>query len=159
MEKKKLISVRVRSHDVDKLKEICKRVGIRESDLFRFALRMLLIRFEPLRNPNSNGRDLVPLLMEVGTELANYFELDAERLAWIINEGVDDPAKRVDPRDIELLTMPTAQESYAYLRIKELTSGDLEHRTVASVVRKYMFEKYLATDSPPLPQVSGQANG
>ena len=150
MDKKKLVSIRVRCHDVDKIKEISQRIGVRESDLFRFAIRMLLARFAPLHNVNLGGRELLPLLMEFGAELAHYFELDAERLAWIINQGVDDPAQRVESGDIELLIMSTVQESYAYLRLKELTDHDLEPQGIKAMVKRYIYEKYLTKDAPPL---------
>lgn len=159
MDKKKLVSIRVRCHDVDKVKEISQRIGVRESDLFRFAIHMLLARFAPLRNNKLGGRELLPLLMEFGTELAHYFELDAERLSWIINLGVDDPARRVDTQDIELLIMSTVQEGYAYLRLKELADHDLEPQNVNTMVRRYICEKYLAKESPPLPSASRAAVG
>jgi hypothetical protein len=159
MDKKKLVSIRVRCHDVDRIKEISQRIGVRESDLFRFAIRMLLARFAPLRNSSQGGRELLPLLMEFGTELAHYFELDAERLAWIVNQGVDDPAKRVDSRDIDLLIMSTVQENYAYLRLQELTDQELEPQGVNAMVRRYIYEKYLAKDTHPLPVIPESVGG
>ena len=140
MDRKKLVSIRVRSQDVDKIRDIAQRIGVRESDLFRFAVKLLLSRLTPLRNPDLQGRELIPLLMEFGTELANYFQFDAERLGRIVNEGVDDPDKRVDVRDIEMLILSSMQESYAYLRLNpngvtaqvsavlghQATSGDLK---------------------------------
>lgn len=159
MDKKKLISIRVRCHDVDRVKEISRRIGVRESDLFRFAIRMLLARFAPLRNVELGGRELLPLLMEFGTELAHYFELDAERLAWIINQGVEDPAKQVDSRDIELLIMSTVQESYAYLRLRDLTDEELKPQGVNGMVRRYIYDKYLAKDAAPLSSVTEPVGG
>ena len=159
MDKKKLVSIRVRCHDVDKIKEISQRIGVRESDLFRFAIRMLLARFAPLHNVNLGGRELLPLLMEFGAELAHYFELDAERLAWIINQGVDDPAQRVESGDIELLIMSTVQESYAYLRLKELTDHDLEPQGIKAMVKRYIYEKYLTKDAPPLSGMTESVGG
>lgn len=159
MDKKKLVSIRVRCHDVDKIKEISQRIGVRESDMFRFAIRMLLARFAPLHNINLGGRELLPLLMEFGPELANYFEMDAERLARIINQGVDDPVKRVDARDIELLIMSTVQESYAYLRLKELTDREPEPQGIKAMVKRYIYEKYMTKDTPTVPTAVESAGG
>ena len=159
MDKKRLVSIRVRCHDVERVKKISQRIGVRESDLFRFAIRMLLARFAPLRNVEMGGRDLLPLLMEFGTELAHYFELDAERLALIINQGVDDPDKRVEIRDIELLIMSTVQEGYTYLRLKGLTDQDLEHEGITSMVRRYIYEKYLSREVAELPDMAEPVSG
>ena len=158
MDKKRLVSIRVRGHDVDRIREIGRRIGVRESDMFRFAIRMLLTRFAPLRNGELVGRELLPLLMEFGTELAHYFEMDAERLAWIVNQGIEDPDKRVDSRDIELLIMSTMPESYAYLRLRELTDQVVEPNGVSSMVRRYIFEKYLAKEAP-LPPAAEPVSG
>ena len=85
--------------------------------------------------------------------------MDAERLAWIINQGVDDPGKRVDIRDIELLIMSTVQESYAYLRLKELSENDFEPQAINAMVKRYIYEKYLAKDAPPLSDVVESVGG
>ena len=120
---------------------------------------MLLARFAPLHNINLGGRELLPLLMEFGPELANYFEMDAERLARIINQGVDDPVKRVDARDIELLIMSTVQESYAYLRLKELTDREPEPQGIKAMVKRYIYEKYMTKDTPTVPTAVESAGG
>ncbi len=150
MDRKKLVSIRVRSQDVDKIRDIAQRIGVRESDLFRFAVKLLLSRSMPLRNPDLQGRELIPLLMEFGTELANYFQFDAERLGRIVNEGVDDPDKWVDVRDIEMLIMSSTQESYAYLRLKELTHCEVEPPGVTGMIRQYIYEKYMGKEGSPL---------
>lgn len=149
VDKKKLVSIRMHVRDVEKVRQISRRIGVRESDLFRFAVKMVLGYLAPLRNSEVSGRELVPFLVAFGGELSRYFELDAEQLARIVNQDVDDPGKRVDVRDIELLIMSSMQEEYAYLRLKDLTQGDADAQDVTGRIKRYMYEMYLGKEASP----------
>lgn len=131
--------------DVRKVKKLAGRLGVRDSDVIRFAVKGMLARLGPLYDPEVRGRNLVPVFVEFGTELLRFFDLDGARLEAIVNEGVE-PGKRVDRDDIALLAQAGAQEQYAALKLSELNqqeSQQLVPANLASSLRQYLYEKYV----------------
>ena len=141
--RKQNISVRMSNADLKKVKEIARRLQVRESDVFRFAVRSSLAKLTPLHDSEIVGSDLVPVFVECGTELANYFDLDTERLDSIINAGVSEPEKIVQKDDLELLALSSLQEHYLYLRLKELVKPNQSGMPASSLLREYLMEKYM----------------
>src|SRR6201996_2921855 len=88
--RKQAVSIRLGDSDVRNIKRIAKRLGVRDSDIIRFAIKSTLNRIAPLCDQAIRGRNLVPVLVESGDELIRYFELDAFRLERIINEQVEE---------------------------------------------------------------------
>jgi hypothetical protein len=156
--RKKAVSIRINASDVDKVKKLAKRLGVRDSDIVRFALRSMLQRLVPLADPEVRGRNLVPVFVESGVELLRYFDLDAARLDAIINAstGTD---RRVEREDIALLALTGGQDSYAALKLSELNHQD-EHQLrsgeLSSSLRRYLYEKYVYRASR---SGSGSGNG
>jgi hypothetical protein len=131
--------------DVRKVKKLAERLGVRDSDVIRFAVKCMLGRLGPLYDPEVRGRNLVPVFVESGAELLRFFELDAARLESIINEGVD-AARRVDRDDIALLALSGAQEPYAALMLRELHRDEASRSRVAELadsLRIYLYDKYV----------------
>ena len=87
-------------------------LGVRDSDIIRFAVKSMLSRIAPLCDDAIRGRNLVPVMVESGDELIRYFELDAYRLDSIINEHAG-ATTRVDRDDIALLAMSGLREQQA----------------------------------------------
>ena len=147
--RKQAVSIRMNGGDVRKVKKLAQRLGVRDSDVIRFAVKSMLARLGPLYDPEVRGRNLVPVFVESGGELLRFFELDAMRLEAMINEGVD-PARRVDRDDIELLALTGGQTPYAALKLSELNreqeSGDASQ--LASSLRQYLYDKYVFRSGP-----------
>jgi hypothetical protein len=141
--RKQNISVRMSNADLKKIKEIARRLEVRESDVFRFAIRSSLAKLTPLHDNEMVGSDLVPVFVECGMELANYFDLDTDRLDTIINQGVSSPAKKVSKDDLELLALSALQEHYLYIRMKELFKTNKEGLPPATLLREYLMDKYV----------------
>lgn len=143
--RKKAVSIRVNSADVRKMKKLAQRLGVRDSDVVRFAVKCLLARLGPLCDAEVKGRSLVPVFVESGVELLRYFELDAARLEAIINDGVD-PVRRVDRDDIALIALTGTEEPYAALMLRDLYRGDQAPRSrtgeLSDSLRRYLYEKY-----------------
>lgn len=142
--------------DVRKVKKLANRLGVRDSDVIRFAVKAMLARLGPLYDPEVRGRNLVPVFVESGVELLRFFELDAPRLEAIINEGVE-AAKRVDRDDIALIALSGGQTPYAALKLRELNCGDHEQsdaRQIAVSLRQYLYDKYVYRAGP-----EARANG
>lgn len=143
-QRKQNISVRMNASDLRRIREIAARLKVRESDVFRFAVRSSLAKLTPLQDTHTAGRDLVPVFIEFGSELTSYFELDQEQLETIINGPLTDQGKRVERDDIELLASWGMQDHYLHLRLKEAFSRDRDSATPATLLRQYLYEKYVS---------------
>ena len=146
--RKQAISLRLGSGDIRRIKKLADRLGTRDSDVVRFAIKMMLHRMLPLCEPQVRGRNLVPVLAEWGAEAVRHFELDAAALDEIINEGAA-AEERLDIEDITLLTMVSSQESYAKLSLRALTphsrppiSGDRRDDSPVGAFRRHLYGKY-----------------
>jgi len=113
--RKQAISIRMSRADVRNVKRLAERLGARDSDVIRFAIKMMLAKLSPLQDLTVVGRSLVPVFVEWGSELMRHFELDAATLSTIINEGVTEE-RRVDPNDIQLIAISGIQRSFATAR-------------------------------------------
>ena len=98
---KKLVSVRLTMTDLVRVKGIAARLGVRDSDVIRFALKTTLTKLAPLHNPSLQGNELLPVFVELGTELTNYFDIDPAQLDKIVNNGMAESPKRVHPEDLQ----------------------------------------------------------
>jgi hypothetical protein len=146
--RKQAISLRLGTGDIRRIKRLADRLGVRDSDVVRFGIKMMLSRMLPLCDPQIRGRHLVPLLAEWGPEALRHFELDATSLDEIVNGGV--PAEqRVDLEDINLLLMVSTQESYAKLSLRALAAasrppatGERRDDSPAGTMRRHLYHKY-----------------
>lgn len=144
-QRKQNISVRMSASDLRRIREIAARLQVRESDVFRFAVRSSLTKLTPLQDSHTTGSDLVPVFVEFGSELTTYFELDTDRLDAIINGAVSGDDRRVDRDDIELLAMWGLQDNYLYMRLKELVEDNREGLPPSQLLRRYLYDKYVVS--------------
>ncbi len=151
--RKRAVSIRMSSADVRRVKKLAQRLGVRDSDVIRYAVRGMLARLGPLYEPESRGRALVPVLVEAGAEFLRFFDLDAGRLDAIVNSDVD-AEKRVSREDLALLALAGVQEPYAALKLSELSQLDerlLRSADLSSSLRQYLYDKYVyRANQPPL---------
>ncbi len=150
--------------DVRHIKRLAERLGARDSDVIRFAIKQMLAQLAPLQDPGVGGRGLVPVFLESGPELMRHFELDAARIAMIINDGVEAEAQ-VDPDDIQLLALSALQRSYLKMRAGASRraspsdanhpvsgNGGIEHAAEGdapeATLRQYLYDKYLHAAIP-----------
>jgi hypothetical protein len=139
--RKRAVSIRLGKTDLRNVKQIARRLGVRDSDVIRFAIKSMLNRVGPLCDEGVTGRNLVPVLLESGDELIRFFELDAYRLESIVNDRARDDL-RVDRDDIALLAMSGLREHYLFMRINggpPSEDGVSRHQTL----RMYLYDKYL----------------
>jgi hypothetical protein len=143
--RKQAVSIRMNAGDVRKVKRLASRLGVRDSDVIRFAVKNMLARLGPLYDPEVHGRNLVPVFVESGAELLRFFEIDASKLEAIINQGVE-AERRVDRDDIALLALTGTQEPYAALKLSELDRTERRRQTAAELsesLRQYLYAKYV----------------
>jgi hypothetical protein len=143
--RKQAVSIRMNAADVKKVKRLAGRLGVRDSDVIRFAVKGMLARLGPLYDPEVSGRNLVPVFVESGAEVLRFFEIDASRLESIINSGVDSE-RRVERDDIALLALTGSQEPYAALKLSELNRSERRRQNpgeLSESLRQYLYAKYV----------------
>ena len=153
--RKRAVSIRMTVADVRRIKKLAQRLGVRDSDVIRFAVKATLVRLMPLYEPETRGRSLVPVLVEAGGEFLRFFDLDTGRLDAIINGDVE-PDKRVEREDLALIALAGVQEPYAALKLSELNDSDerqLRSTDLSVSIRHYLFQKYVyrGSDEPDVP--------
>jgi hypothetical protein len=141
-QRKQAVSIRLGESDIRNIKRMAKRLGVRDSDIIRFAIKSTLNRTAPLSDPGIRGRNLVPVLVESGDELIRYFELDAFRLESIINENVE-PGRQVERDDIALLAMSGLRDEYLVMRLKDGNGTPLDRASQDRSLRGYLYDKYV----------------
>lgn len=153
--RKQALSIRLNGSDLRSLRKLARRMGVRNSDVIRFALRSCIARLAPLLESEVRGKALVPVFVEAGADMVRYLDLDAAHLDSIINDGVSETENRVERADIHLLAGIGMQQSYARLRLATVggarVSGqpttDLdpaaEDQLLMQSLRRYFYEKYV----------------
>jgi len=141
-QRKQAVSIRLGEGDIRNIKRVAKRLGVRDSDIIRFAIKSTLNRISPMCDPAIRGRNLVPVLVESGDELIRFFELDAFRLESIINDQVDE-GRQVDRDDIALLAMSGLREEYLAMRLKDGDPSADDPALRARSLRGYLYDKYV----------------
>jgi hypothetical protein len=154
--RKRAMSMRMTASDVSKIKKLARRLGVRDSDVIRFAVKGMLEQLWPLCDSKMRGQSLIPLFVESGAELLRFFEIDASRLESIINDGAE-TTRCVDADDIVLLALSGVQQRYVALKLGELHrrgSNGAGSTDVSSSLREYLFEKYV---NPARGEMTGAA--
>ena len=122
---------------------------MRDSDVIRYALKVKLSRLAPLCDASVRGRNLMPVFVDTGVDILQYFELDEESLNRIINDGVEHE-RRVEQDDIQLMAMIGMQRNYAKLSLRDLhdkvaaspVSNALDD-TLSTTFRRHLYAKYV----------------
>jgi len=147
--RKQAVSIRMSAADIRNVKKLAKRLGARDSDVIRFAVKAMLSKLTPLFDPSVKGRALVPVFLESGSDIFRHFDLDAARLEAIINDGVEDQG-RVESDDIHLIAMSGIQRSYIKLRLGSMNAGRTSEEARAAdgeqvdhTLRQYLYDKYI----------------
>ena len=141
-QRKQAVSIRLGESDIRNIKRIARRLGVRDSDIIRFAIKSTMSRIAPLCDPAIRGRNLVPVLVESGDDLIRYFELDAFRLEGIINDNVQQ-TRQVESDDIALLAMSGLREEYLVMRLKDGSGTPLDPVPQHRSLRRYLYDKYV----------------
>jgi hypothetical protein len=146
--RKQAVSLRVSTADLRKIKTLAERLGARDSDVIRFALKTMLARLAPLCDHGLNGRALLPVFIEAGSDLFHHFDLDTARLEKIVNNGAS-KAQGVEPDDLELIAMAGIHQTYAKLRLNKMTPALANERSantedaLSGRLRGYLYSKYV----------------
>lgn len=151
--RKQAVSIRLNAADLRNLRKLSRRLGVRNSDVIRYAIKSALARLGPLCEGEVKGRGLVPVLVDAGADLTRYLDLDATDLEAIINDGTP-PEQQVDHADVQLLAM-SSLPGYARLRLVRIGGARMpqgagaaadagtEDASLSQSLRRYFYEKYV----------------
>ena len=138
------VSMKLCQSDVERVRTIARRLRVRESDIIRFALRLAFTKLAPLHDKNARGRDLIPVFLECGPELAYHFDLDSRTLESIVNGDLDDPRKKVDVNDIEILAVSHMMPGYHFeTKLKGLPQIKTDRLDFSGPLQQYLHDKYI----------------
>jgi len=158
--RKQAVSLRLGAADIRKIKRLSERLGVRDSDVIRYALKVTLAKLAPLCDPGVRGRALMPVFVGTGGEILQHFEFDAESLDRIINDGVE-PEGRVDQDDLQLMAMIGMQSEYARPGLRDLdeppatapraNGGNGPDDTLSTSFRQHLYAKYVQSGAHASP--------
>lgn len=147
--KKQLVSVRLCHADVERVQTVASRLRVRESDVIRFALRLTFSRLAPLLDEHARGRDLIPIFLECGPELTYHFDLEPRALDTIFNEGLDDPDRKVDSHDIELIAALHLPSYHLPALMKFQPKPEIGRLSLSGGLQQYLYDKYVRSKAVP----------
>ena len=145
MAKKQHVSVRLAETDHRKMKEIARRLGVKESDLFRYIVKNSLSKLLPFQDQQIRGIDLIPTLLDCGQDLARYFDLDSEQLDQIVNGGVEEGSRKIEKGDLDILAMAGTSDHYARVKLAALCEEPLADDDLIGALKQYLTHKYQNT--------------
>lgn len=119
MSNKKNISVRLSESDLRRLKKIAGRLSIKDSDLFRFSVKLTLGRLMPLLRQDMRGIDVLLTMLDAGGDLLRYFEFDSHQIDKIVNQDIEEE-QRVSMDDIDLVAIATLNQNYLIAQLRDL---------------------------------------
>lgn len=146
--RKQAVSLRLSTADLRKIKKLAQRLGARDSDVIRFAVKTMLARLAPLCDQSLRGRALLPVFIDAGSDLFHHFDLDTSRLEEIVNDGVS-KAQEVEPDDLQLIAFTGVRQPYAKLRLDKMTPALANERrantddALSGRLRGYLYSKYV----------------
>ena len=142
MNNKKNISVRLLESDLRRIKEVSSKLGVKDSDFFRYAVKVTLGNLMPLMRRDIQGAEFLLALLDGGDNLLRHFEFDSHMLERIVNDGVAVEDK-VSMMDVELVCIASVNERYMVSQLK--SSGEnLGEGDPIDMLKKYLSDKYMS---------------
>ena len=102
-EAKEMMAVRLDPSDRRALRAIAARLGVSDSDLLRYAVKVVLDDFASLVDHSKEGAQLLEAFLQHADEKSRWLGLDRSKLDAILHTDLENERLRVDSEDIELL--------------------------------------------------------
>ena len=145
--KTRTFSIRLTDAEHKRIREIAARLESSESTVIRYAIRSTLKRIGALSDADSSAVSLVPVFVEHGEELINFFDLDVSSLDRVLNGDTRETCNRIDPADLALLAASGLGEPHVHAKLREIQEHDVEPGDVPTMLRGYFYRKYIYGDS------------
>jgi len=149
---KRSISIRINTSDYGRIKAVSRRLRVRESDVFRFLVKIGLAEIAALCNSNSTSLDLLKVFATHGGPLVSHFKLNARRLDQVINQTARGTDVGIEMKDLELLAMTIFPERFLFYRLQELLGQAIDGSNVMDELKRYLEAKYVAATPADVPR-------
>lgn len=157
-QRKRNISVRLSTSDIRKIKDISARLGVKESELFRFAVKNMLTKLMPLNDDDLKGADLIPTWLECGDDLLAYFDIDADQLDEIINNNAQQEETRVEFSDLDLMVLSSLNRNYVVKKLSDVCGMQVDPANVKDILRAYLHDKYVLGQNCDCSEMENESN-
>lgn len=148
--RKKIVSLRLSIADRQKVKIVADRLGVAESDVFRFAIARALDRLAPLHDENATAEELLGIFLDFGPELTGYFNVDPQRLERLLTDHAD-ISDKMEPGDVEMLALGNAAGAGVATPPDEALNNSASSSLGGETMRQYFYAKYIRPiDDRPL---------
>ncbi len=139
---KEMIAVRLDPADRKRVGAFARRLGVREADMLRYAIKMALQELSPLSDQALEGAALLEAFIAHGPDMARWLELDEKKLDAILHKGLEDERLRVSAEDIRMVLGGRSTQAHENWR-SGIEDGKEVAPTSVLIPSAYLFEKYV----------------
>ncbi len=145
--KKTNVSFRITHSDTKKIKRISNRLGIKESEFFRFMVRSTLNQLMLLQDSEVKGVRLLPSVLDIARDLVLMLDFDPDRFDQLLNSGLQLGQRGVDYKDLELLVLAMTNSPCAVFTLSELSEQQVDQNNLTEHLKSYFYKKYLGVST------------
>ncbi len=156
---KRSVSIRINTSDFGRIKAISRRLKVRESEVFRFLVKVGLAEVSALCRSNATAEELLGAFAAHSAELVSHFNLNARRLGQVLNADSHGDGIKIDSDDLELLAMTAFPTRYLAMRLQEMLGHPVAPDAAQQTLRKYLEDKYQSSGDHPQAATDGAACG
>jgi hypothetical protein len=136
------ISVRIKLSDLGRLKAIAKRLETRESNVFRYVLRIGLARLTNVLDGVVVPAQRWRLLIQLVGDLSNDFGMDARACLDLLNSVSSGSMGDLAPEDLELVNLAAKHPRLVLESLERLTGGAVATTNLVASLSDYLQTKY-----------------
>ena len=136
------ISVRIKLSELGRLKAIAKRLETRESNVFRYVLRIGLARLTNVLDGVVVPAQRWRLLIQLVGELSNDFGMDARACLDLLNSVSSGSMGDLAPEDLELVNLAAKHPRVVLEYLERLTGGPVAATNLVASLGEYLQAKY-----------------
>ncbi len=136
------ISVRIKLSELGRLKAIAKRLETRESNVFRYVLRIGLARLTNVLDGVVVPAQRWRLLIQLVGELSNDFGMDARACLDLLNSVSSGSMGELAPEDLELVNLAAKHPRVVLEYLERQTGGAVATSNLVASLSEYLQAKY-----------------
>ncbi len=138
-----MTAVRLDPVDRKRVKAFAGRLGVREADLMRYAIKLVLQELSPLSDQACEGAELIEPFLVRGPYMARWLELDERRLDAILHTDLEDEGLRVSAEDMRMIITGGYSRACSEWQ-RDIEEGKATAPLTALTQWAYLYEKYVA---------------
>ena len=139
---KRSVSFRINTSEYGCIKTIARKNRMRESDVFRYLLRVSLNALTPLYGSDAVNNEVLLGFSDKSTSVLDELNLDQLRLSHQLNINTGKSRAPLESCDVELLALAVQPLRYLAGRLSELTGGSVDTSNAVNALHEYLDAKY-----------------